>query len=70
MFEILVCIENNNCEKELTINEKYRMIYSDQYYFNVINNNNECGEYKRRRFISLSEYEKLHRKDKLNKMLK
>lgn len=62
---ILVCINNLYYENQLTINKQYVLINKDPYFIDV---NNDLGNYSRfyvSNFITLDEYNKLYRIDKL-----
>lgn len=62
---ILVCINNLYYENQLTINKQYVLINKNPYFIDV---NNDLGNYSRfyvSNFITLDEYNKLHRIDKL-----
>lgn len=66
----LICIKNNCCEKELTINNIYILVDDDPFYIDIVNDLNVYKNYSCNYFITLKEYEILHRKDKINKCLK
>ena len=67
----VVCIDNKNYEKELTLNKTYieidifRVFNDDAFYF-IINDNNIKNMYIKNRFKSLSEI----RVEKIDKLLK
>lgn len=74
--EIVVCIYNKYVEDELTIGYEYEIVdiitdYDEIEEFVVVRNNlTECESYSYSNFISLKEYNLIHRKDKINKLLK
>lgn len=72
---IVVCIYNKYVEDELTIGYEYKIIDIILDYDGlcdciiVYNNLTECESYGYNNFISLKEYNLIHRKDKINKLL-
>lgn len=70
---LVVCI-NNKIYTRFTIDKKYDVDYVDSYHMLMTVFNNLGGEdiidIEENCFITLKEYEILHRKDKINKILK
>ena len=66
MFRIgdkVICINNTNCERFLTMNKVYVVVFTNVDKFNIINDENMnlslVSKFGRDRFISLQEYRKL-----------
>ena len=64
----MVCINNKNIEKELTIGRLYYDVYVEDniYYHDIENDKNEYLTYQKNRFKALSEI----RNDKIDKLLR
>ena len=54
---VVECINNTDVEDELTVGKKYHVIYSDLFYFMVINDKNNTMPYNRNIFREIVEEE-------------
>lgn len=65
--ETVVCIKKDN---NITIGYKYVIISRKFSYISIRNDLNQISEYYFVNFMNLQKYNMLHRKDKLNKIMK
>lgn len=68
-MEYMICINNDEYTKTLVVGKKYKINIRIGTNMVDVFDNQRIGSFFKDRFITLQEYEILHRKDKINNIL-